>query len=529
MWNPAGTPKQFASTEASKRHLKYLAFFATSVLVFPFVFWGGLAGKLMSADFLPHRYCYLDTPALVWTHVSADAVIAVAYLMISITLAYLIYRARRDLPFQWMFLSFGLFIIACGGTHLVEVITVWNPIYVFLAVVKIVTAIASVSTAVILPFTVPRVLKLINQAKSSERITADLRASEERKAALLVEVHERQQMLEQFFASAPDAMLITDDQGRIIDFNEQARLLFGYTLLEIAGQQIEALVPEHSRTRHEDLRREFVELGKTRPAGEQLELHARKKDGTLVQVDIALTPLRFPEGLRVMAVVRDMTERKAAEEKLKASLHEKEVLLREVHHRVKNNLAVVCSLFYLESTYAKDEHTAQVFRESESRVHSMALVHESLYGSHNLARIDFAHYAKALATDILSSYGNQGSKYSPIQLKTELEPVIMSIDLAIPCGLILNELISNAIKHGLPPAGGEIKLTLVRRPDDTCLLAVNDSGAGVPLDLDVNTNRSLGLRLVRALTTQIRGSFQLQRTEPGTLAQVEFPIIAPVH
>ena len=158
-------------------------------------------------------------------------------------------------------------------------------------------------------------------------------------------VHERQQMLEQFFASAPDAMLITDDQGRIIDFNEQAKRLFGYTLPEIVGQQIEALVPEHSRARHEDLRREFVELGKTLPAGEQLELHARKKDGTLVPVDIALTPLRFPEGLRVMAVVRDMTERKASEQKIKASLHEKEVLLREVHHRVKNNLAVVCSLF----------------------------------------------------------------------------------------------------------------------------------------------------------------------------------------
>ena len=100
----------------------------------------------------------------------------------------------------------------------------------------------------------------------------------------------------------------------------------------------------------------------------------------------------------------------------------------------------------------------------------------------------------------------------------------MSIELAVPCGLILNELISNAIKHGLPSAGGEIKLTLVHRPNDSCLLAVNDNGAGVPRDIDVNSNRSLGLRLVRSLTKQIRGSFQLLRTEPGTLAQLEFPI-----
>jgi two-component sensor histidine kinase len=261
--------------------------------------------------------------------------------------------------------------------------------------------------------------------------------------------------------------------------------------------------------------------------GGGLELQAQKKDGSLVPVDITLSPLEAGSDLRVMAAVRDMTEHKIAAEKLKDSLREKEVLLREVHHRVKNNLAVICSLFYLESTYAKDERTAQVFRESESRVHSMALVHESLYGSKNLARIDFAQYAKTLATDILSSYGNKWDKNSPVQLKTDLEPVIMSIDLAIPCGLILNELISNAIKHGLPRSGGEIKLTLVRR-DHSCSLVVNDSGVGVPRELDVNSNHSLGLRLVRSLTKQIGGSFELLRTEPGTSAQLEFPVGAPV-
>lgn len=138
-------------------------------------------------------------------------------------------------------------------------------------------------------------------------------------------------------------------------------------------------------------------------------------------MDVTLNTLPFGEGVRVMAIIGDMSEYKAAKEKLKASLHEKEVLLREVHHRVKNSLEVVCSLFYLESTHAKDEHTAQVFRESQGRVHSMALVHESLYGSQNLARVDFARYAKTLATDILSSYGNRGDRNSLIHLQPELE------------------------------------------------------------------------------------------------------------
>jgi two-component sensor histidine kinase len=105
----------------------------------------------------------------------------------------------------------------------------------------------------------------------------------------------------------------------------------------------------------------------------------------------------------------------------------------------------------------------------------------------------------------------------------------MSIDLAVPCGIILNELISNAIKHGLQNAGGEIKLTLRRGPDDTCLLAVDDDGVGIPRGLDVNSNRSLGLRLVRSLAKQIRGSFELLRTEPGTSARVEFPVGAPAR
>jgi PAS domain S-box-containing protein len=374
------------------------------------------------------------------------------------------------------------------------------------------------------------VLTLINKVKTSGSATVGNRAGDLQRATLLRELRERKEMFERFFDSAPDAILVTDKSGRITDLNQQATRMFGYEREELVGKSIEILIPEHLRNAHRLHRQKYFASPKTRPMGQGFELYARRKDGTQYPVDITLSPLSAHGDTRVLAAVRDITEHKLAEQKIRESLREKEVLLREVHHRVKNNLAVICSLFYLESTYAKDEHTAQVFRESENRVHSMALVHETLYGSKNLSRIDFSQYAKTLASDILSSYGNGKHSNASVQLKSDLEPVIMSIDLAVPCGLILNELISNAFKHGFSNAqGGEITVALLADFNGQCLLRVDDNGAGIPAGFDVNTNKSLGLRLVRSLTKQIRGSFELVRTEPGTSARVQFPVTHHVN
>lgn len=208
--------------------------------------------------------------------------------------------------------------------------------------------------------------------------------------------------------------------------------------------------------------------------------------------------------------------------KLRASEERKEALLREVHHRVKNNLAVVCSLFFLQSNRTQDEGTAQIFRDMENRVHSMALVHETLYGSENLSRIDFAEYARDLAKDIFSSHESPGVS---IHMTNQLDRVIMDADLAIPCGLILNELISNALKHGFPNrSGGEVKVMLKKETEGRCTLCVEDSGVGIPADLEAHANRSLGLRLVRSLAQQIQGTFELIRVNPGTSAHLHFTV-----
>jgi PAS domain-containing protein len=165
-----------------------------AVAVGPFLIWPTLADRILAANFLPHLYCYLGKPGLVWTHVVADSLIGLSYVMISGTLVYLVHKGRRDIPFHWMFLAFGSFIVACGGTHFMEVVTVWVPVYVLSAGVKIFTALVSVTTAVLLPFTVPQILSLIQTAKASE-------AAEGRFRALL--------------EAAPDAMVVADKAGRM--------------------------------------------------------------------------------------------------------------------------------------------------------------------------------------------------------------------------------------------------------------------------------------------------------------------------
>src|SRR6266550_7631413 len=152
MSTPSITPRILEPFRSAKGQL-YVIGIASALVIGSFVIWPRLSGRLLSTDFLPHLYCYLRNPALVWTHVVADSLIGIAYFAISITLGYLIYKGWHDIPFQGLLTAFGLFILACGCTHLVEVVTVWVPVYVFAAAVKILTALASVITAAVLPFT----------------------------------------------------------------------------------------------------------------------------------------------------------------------------------------------------------------------------------------------------------------------------------------------------------------------------------------------------------------------------------------
>jgi PAS domain S-box-containing protein len=221
----------------------------------------------------------------------------------------------------------------------------------------------------------------------------------------------------------------------------------------------------------------------------------------------------------VIEYVRDITERKKAEDRLQDSLQEKEVLLREIHHRVKNNMQVISSLLNLQSRQIKDPHVLEMFKESQRRIRSMALIHERLYQSSDLSRIEFSQYLRNLATHLFHSYQVDASR---VQLKIEAEEVHLNINTAIPCGLIVNELISNALKHGFPEGrSGQLDIDLRRVAGDGYVLRVKDDGVGFPEGLDFRKTETLGMQIVSTLVSQIDASIDLAR-EKGTEFTIHF-------
>jgi PAS domain S-box-containing protein len=216
-------------------------------------------------------------------------------------------------------------------------------------------------------------------------------------------------------------------------------------------------------------------------------------------------PLLINENNRYnLCQYQDITESRRAEEQIKSSLTEKEVLLKEIHHRVKNNLQIISSLLNLQSAEIEDTVASQKFRESQDRVKAMALIHERLYQSSDLAKIDFAGYVRNLTGHLLRSYKINANT---TRLNLQVDSVPMNLDVAIPCGLIINELVSNAFKYAFPNGEeGEITVYFAEGDNQTIKLVVQDNGAGIPDELNPEASDSLGLKLVRSLTEQLGGS-----------------------
>jgi two-component sensor histidine kinase len=229
-----------------------------------------------------------------------------------------------------------------------------------------------------------------------------------------------------------------------------------------------------------------------------------------------ITLLKIVGEIFVNALVR-----KRAEGQIRTALQEKEVLLKEIHHRVKNNLQIISSLLDLQSDYIEDEQTRQLFQESRNRVKSMALIHERLYRAQDLAKVDFAEYIQSLARDVFRSYRTHATG---IALRVNVEDVFLGVDTAIPCGLMINELVSNALKYAFPDGrGGEICVELFS-DNGQFTLAVRDNGVGFPKDLDFRNTESLGLKLVVTLVKQLKGTIALHR-DGGTAFEIKFAAV----
>ncbi|HEY6393208.1 MAG TPA: histidine kinase dimerization/phosphoacceptor domain -containing protein [Bryobacteraceae bacterium] len=320
---------------------------------------------------------------------------------------------------------------------------------------------------------------------------------------------------------ADDAIISVDHEERILLFNQSAGRMFGYTREELVGQSLDILLPSRPvalHRRHMENAATFAESQRE----ERIKIRGRRKDRTEFAAEASISTVGVNGGSMFTVILRDVTQRLAADERVQQSLREQGALLREIHHRVKNNLQVVSSLLGLQSRAADDEHVRKMLKDSQDRIHSMALLHEVLYQSNTFSRVNLPDYIWQIASHLFSSFGIGQDR---IRLLTKLEAIDLSLDAAVPCGLIINELISNALKYAFPDGRkGEVRIELLARPGNMARLVVADNGIGLH-HIDWATARSLGMRLVRTLADQIGAEVEVN-SSAGTEIQLTFPAAA---
>ncbi|MCL4294917.1 MAG: PAS domain-containing protein [Anaerolineae bacterium] len=311
-----------------------------------------------------------------------------------------------------------------------------------------------------------------------------------------------------------------DDTGSSVYVSPQIKNLLGYSAEEWMADPNLWFNLVHPDDRDLIIRESQAALTTDQAYRAEYRMFNREGQVVWIQDQTVVLPDEAGQAGLTQGMLFDVTARKRAEEQLKTSLHEKEILLKEIHHRVKNNMQVISSLLNLQSNYVSDSQALEIFQESQNRVRSMALIHEKLYSSKNLAEIDLGEYVNDLVTYLFRSYKAHGKG---ITLKVQAEDVHLGIDAAVPCGLIINELISNALKHAFPNNyPGEILVEL-QKDQQQISLCVSDNGIGFPTDLDFQNTNSLGLQLVNTLVGQLDGTIELQNGS-GTIFKINFAV-----
>lgn len=302
--------------------------------------------------------------------------------------------------------------------------------------------------------------------------------------------------------STTDAFFAVDSAWRLIHVNQQAERLWQRNRLELLERSLWDVFPE---TAGGPFHRMYEEVMRTGTPAHAEEICTPPLASRCFEVHA------YPSNGGLAVYFRDVTERRQADEKIKRSLQEKEVLLREIHHRVKNNLQVICSMLRLQARSIQDETMLQALRDCRERVQAMAMLHDQLHRARDLSNINLGEYVRNLAASLFCSYGVNSSD---IGLRTVVEDMAVSIDTAIPCGLIVNELVSNSLRHAFPGGRqGHVALGLSSRPGGQAELSIADDGCGFPEN--ARLAGSLGLRLVDLLAEQIDATMERSSTVSG--------------
>ena len=361
---------------------------------------------------------------------------------------------------------------------------------------------------------------LIQELDTQRMRIAELEQLElERKRASEV-LRESEEYFKAIIQNSSDIIFILDKLGTITYASPSIERFLGYEPEEVIGKRtLDLIVSEDKPKAIADFGRAL--LTKEVPIPNVFRI--RHKNGTeRILEGIGKNLLDNPIVAGFVMNVRDITERKQAEERIHASLREKEILLREVHHREKNNLQVISGLLELQASSIGNPDLTGMLNQSQSRIQAMALVHEKLYASKDFARIDCAGYVGALSQDLFQSHKINPGK---IDLIIQTDGVYVDINKAIPCGLVLNELISNALKHAFPgDRHGELQIIIREEKNTEMEIVVRDNGLGLPDDVNIHQPRTMGLNLVNGLVKkQLKGQMEVRR-DNGTEIRIKFPL-----
>lgn len=322
------------------------------------------------------------------------------------------------------------------------------------------------------------------------------------------------------FEQSALGIFIADQSGHYIKVNPALEEMLGYSAAELANMSFCDFTHPEDAPQNWQL---FQEVLNGQREHYRLEKRYIHRNGQVFWCRLAVSSVRDPEGknLFTIGISEDITEEKRAELQIQAALQEKEILLREVHHRVKNNLQIISSLLRLQADQIKSRKYARVFKDAGSRIQAMSLIHEGLYQSTNLAAVDLNQYLHNLISNLFHSYGVNPES---IRASIRAEGIRLSIDDAVLCGLIINELVTNSLKYAFPKGGsGEIRVLFSQTRKYT-QLQVSDNGIGLPPDFDFKETQSLGLQLVATLTDQLEGKIEL-KNKAGTTFIITFPRI----